>query len=68
MICDQYAYFFSFQMGNDQFDISKFEELIVLAEVLEVTHGQEKRPLDKVNQYSRIGRLLKVISSMGISE
>ena len=66
--CRDYQQCFGAVDRNDQFDISKFEELIVLAEVREVTHDQEKRPLDKVNRYSRIGRLLKVISSMGISE
>ena len=53
---------------NDQFDTSEFEELVFLAEVREVTHDQEKRLLAKVNQYSRIGRLLEVIPSMGGSE
>ena len=53
---------------NDQFDTSEFEELVFLAEVREVTHDQEKRLLAKVNQYSRIGRLLGAISSMEVSE
>ena len=53
---------------NDQFDTSEFEELVFLAEVREVIRDQEKRLLATVNQYSRIGRLLEVIPSMGVSE
>ena len=52
----------------DQFDVNEFEELMFLAEVRSVIHDQEKRPLDEVNHYSRIGRLLKVISSLEASE
>ena len=66
--CRDYQQCFGAVDRNDHFDISEFEGLIILAEVREVTHDQEKRPLGEVNQYSRIGRLLKVISSMGTSE
>ena len=59
--CRNYQQFFGAVERTDQFEIRKFEDLVLLAEVREVTHDQEKRPLAEVNQYSRIGQLLKVI-------
>ena len=59
--CRDYQQCFGAVERTDQFEIRKFEDLVLLAEVREVTHDQEKRPLAEVNQYSRIGQLLKVI-------
>ena len=59
--CRDYQQCFGAVERTDQFEISEFEDLVLLAEVREVNRDQEKRPLAKVNQYSRIGRLLKVI-------
>ena len=60
--CRDYQQCFGAVERTDQFEISEFEDLVLLAEVREVNRDQEKRLLAKVNQYSRIGRLLKVIS------
>ena len=59
--CRDYQQCFGAVERTDQFEISEFEDLVLLAEVREVNRDQEKRLLAKVNQYSRIGRLLKVI-------
>ena len=59
--CRDYQQCFGAVERTDQFEISQFEDLVLLAEVREVTQDQEKRPLAEVNQYSRIGQLLKVI-------
>ncbi len=59
--CRDYQQCFGAVERTDQFEIRKFEDLVLLAEVREVTQDQEKRPLAEVNQYSRIGQLLKVI-------
>ena len=59
--CRDYQQCFGAVERTDQFEVSEFEDLVLLAEVREVNRDQEKRPLAKVNQYSRIGRLLKVI-------
>ena len=66
--CRDYQQCFGAVERTDQFEIKEFENLMFLAEVREVTHDQGNRPLGEVNQYSRIGRLLEVISSMGLSE
>mgnify|MGYP000111913000 CR=1 FL=1 len=66
--CRDYQQCFGAVERTDQFEIKEFENLVFLAEVREVTHDQEKRLLAKVNQYSRIGRLLGAISSMEVSE
>ena len=66
--CRDYQQCFGAVDRIDQFDVNEFEELMFLAEVRSVIHDQEKRPLDEVNHYSRIGRLLKVISSLEASE
>ena len=60
--CRDYQQCFGVVERTDQFEISEFDDLVLLAEVRDVTRDQEKRPLGKVNQYSRIGRLLKIIS------
>ena len=66
--CRDYQQCFGAGERTDQFEIKEFENLVFLAEVREVTHDQGNRPLGEVNQYSRIGRLLEVIPSMGGSE
>ena len=59
--CRDYQQCFGAVERTDQFEVSEFEDLVLLAEVREVTQDQGKRPLAEVNQYSRIGQLLKVI-------
>jgi len=59
--CRDYQQCFGAVDRNDQFEIREFEDLVFLAEVREVKEDLEKRPLAEVNQYSRIGQLLKVI-------
>ena len=66
--CRDYQQCFGAVERTDQFEIKEFENLVFLAEVREVTHDQGNRPLGEVNQYSRIGRLLEVVPSMGESE
>ncbi len=59
--CRDYQQCFGAVERTDQFEIRKFEDLVLLAEVCEVIHDRGKRPLAEINQYSRIGQLLKVI-------
>ena len=48
----------------DQFTISSFENVLFLAEIREVISDQDGQPLGEVNQYSRIGRLIRVLPSL----
>ena len=62
--CRDYQQCFGAVDSTDQFEIKKFKGVVFLAEIREVKKDQEQRPLGKVNQYSRIGRLLGVVASL----
>ena len=66
--CRDYQQCFGAVGSTDQFEIEKFKGVVFLAEVREVKKDQEQRPLGKVNQYSRIGRLLGVVASSDESD
>ena len=66
--CRDYQQCFGAVDSTDQFEIEKFKGVVFLAEAREVKKDQEQRPLGKVNQYSRIGRLLGVVASLDESD